>query len=119
MSGASRIPDSPNDQTAGAADPDQETRAVIAIPGHRVSGEEYDVGQLFLEWAWEARFPEEWEGAVRALARTLRGLEGAGLIERRTIRRSGAPTHHGFVLTELGRRALHALSGDWIKETGE
>ena len=66
-------------------------------------------------WAWEAGH-RNWNDAVRTLARTLRGLERIGLIERRTIRRPGAPTHHGFVLTDEGREAVSALSGDWIEE---
>jgi hypothetical protein len=78
--------------------------------------ERYDLEQLFLEWAWSAGFPSGWTQAVRSLARSARGLERAGLIERRTIRRVGHPTHHGFVLTDLGREALVALSGDWISE---
>ena len=57
--------------------------------------------------------------AVCVLARALRGLEEAGLIERRTIRRADGPTHHGFVLTEDGEEALRALSGDWILSRGD
>ncbi len=64
---------------------------------------------------WEAKFPS-WQHAVRALARTLHGLEQNGLIERRRIRRAGRATHHGFVLTAEGHEAVSALSGDWIKE---
>ncbi len=75
----------------------------------------FDLGWLFLCWAWEARF-HSWERGLRALARALRGLEENGLIERRRIRRSGRPTHHGFVLTDEGREAVFALSGEWIKE---
>ena len=74
----------------------------------------YDLGWLFLCWAWESR-SGGWSKAVRALARALRGLEQAGLIERRNIKRAGRPTHHGFVLTDEGREAVTALSGDWIK----
>jgi DNA-binding PadR family transcriptional regulator len=72
--------------------------------------------RLFLEWAWFTRVPGGWQAAVRVLAHTLHGLEGAGLIERRTMRRAGRATHHGFVLTDLGREALDALSGEWIKD---
>jgi hypothetical protein len=64
---------------------------------------------------WESGF-RDWNHAVRALARTFRVLERTGPIERGTVRRSGAPTHHGFVLTDEGRQAMIALSGDWIKE---
>jgi hypothetical protein len=74
----------------------------------------YRLEQLFLEWALGARFPTDWDGAVRSLALTLRGLQATGLIERRTIRRPDHPTHHGFVLTKLGHEALYALSGEWI-----
>jgi hypothetical protein len=78
------------------------------------TGDPYDLERLFLEWAWSTGI-REWQAAVRVLARTLHGLEGAGLIERRTVRRAGRTTHHGLVLTDLGRVALDALSGEWIK----
>lgn len=75
----------------------------------------YDLGRLFLGWAWGSGY-RDWNAGVRALARALRGLAEAGLIERRTIRRVSGPTHHGFVLTDDGQEALRALSGDWITD---
>jgi DNA-binding PadR family transcriptional regulator len=91
------------------------THAVIVTTKAPVL-DRYDVERLFVEWVWNARFRADWDDAVRALARTLRGLEKTRLIERRTIRRTGHPTHHGFVLTDLGREAAKALSGEWIEE---
>lgn len=73
----------------------------------------YDLGWLFLCWSWEAGY-RDWTKGVRALARALCALERIGFIERRTIKRAGRPTHHGFILTDEGREAIRALSGDWI-----
>lgn len=114
-----RKPDSPpskRDPSAAESCPPDDSHVVIIHPNTKRTNDRYAVDQLFTEWAWSARFKDDWDGALRALACTLRGLEGAGLIERRTVRRTGHPTHHGFRLTELGREALDALSGDWIKE---
>jgi hypothetical protein len=97
-------------------DPEDDiTRAIFIGPPRQATGDPYDLSQLFLAWAWGARY-RNWNAAVRVLARALRGLSEAGLIERRTIRRASGETHHGFVLTEDGRDALHALEGDWIKD---
>jgi len=85
-----------------------------APPTANQSGERYDLGWLFLCWAWEAGY-RDWDQGVRALARALRGLQRTGLIERRTIKRAGRANHHGFALTDEGREAVAALSGDWIK----
>ncbi len=74
----------------------------------------YDLGWLFLCWSWHAGY-RDWKDGVHALARALRAFERIGFIERRTIRRQGYPTHHGFVITDHGREAAGALSGDWIK----
>jgi hypothetical protein len=119
-----RIPQNPSPAepapapaNADACSPDHvEMYAVIVTPRTEPSLDRYDLGQLFLEWTWSARFPGGWGASVQVLARTLRGLEQAGLIERRTIRRVGHPTHHGFVLTNLGHEAVNALSGDWMKD---
>jgi len=101
------------------ADDDDLVEAVfIAAPSRATTDgpcDPYDLGWLFLCWAWEAGY-RDWTQGVRALAQALRGLERTGLIERRTIRRAGRRTHHGFVLTEDGREAVTALSGAWIKE---
>ena len=96
-----------------------ETHAIIVGARRERPDERYDVEQMFQEWAWFAQFRDGrdgWDGAVGALARTLRGLEGAGLIERRTIRRPGRRTHHGFTITDLGLDAVKAMSGEWIEE---
>ena len=92
---------------------------VIFIGGPRgtatgVPTQPYDLSWLFLCWAWESGY-RDWTQGVRALARALRGLERTGLIERRSIRSPGRPTHHGFILTEEGRAAVKALSGDWLR----
>ena len=90
---------------------------VVFIPRAKTRPTEpYDLAQLFLEFAWSARCRDGWPGAVRVLARPLRGLKGAGLIECRTLRRSGHPAHYGFVLTPLGSEAVKGLSRDWIEE---
>ena len=78
----------------------------------------WDLSWLFIGWAWYAGH-RDWNRSLRALATTLRGLERCDLIERRRVRRPNAPTHHGFVLTERGRDAVKALSGNWIEEVGE
>ena len=88
-------------------------QAVFIGPPRRITTDPYDMGELFVDWAWWGGY-RDWNDGVRALARALRGLAEAGLIERRTIRRVSGPTHHGFVLTEDGQEALRALSGDWI-----
>jgi hypothetical protein len=79
-------------------------------------GDPYDLSWLFLCWAWEAGY-RDWSQGLRVLARTLRGLERMGFIERRTIRCAGHATHHGFTVTDEGREAVTALSGDWIKRS--
>ena len=66
--------------------------------------------RLFLEWAWATRH-EEWTQAVRTLARTLKGLEGAGLIERERVRGDDGRALHLLRLTPLGSSALTLLSG--------
>jgi hypothetical protein len=91
---------------------------VISTARQSPSSDRYDLGWLFTCWVWESGC-RDWNHAVWALARTLRGLERIGVIERRTVRRAGAPTHHGFVLTDEGRQAVIALSGDWIEESRE
>ena len=69
------------------------------------------LGELFLEWAWGARH-RDWEGGVRTLARTLKGLGGAGLIERQRVRGDDGQPLHLVRLTPLGQQALALLSGD-------
>src|SRR5688572_16413527 len=88
---------------------DADETLVLFVGTRKAVSERYALDGLFLEWAWNGGFAE-WDLAVRTLARTLRGLQTSGLIERRTIRRVGCPTHHGFVVTALGQQALHALS---------
>jgi hypothetical protein len=89
-------------------------RLAFAPPPQTPLPEPFNFEWLFLCWAWEAGY-RGWDPAIRALARTLRGLERVGLIERHTIRRPDRQTHHGFVLTDSGRLALEALAGDWIE----
>ena len=67
------------------------------------------LSHAFLCWAWEAAFPD-WQDAVRALARALRGLERAGLVERHTDRVSGRGPIHGITLTADGRALLALLA---------
>ena len=116
-------PISPNSPTnisrgaPGASSDDVETRAVIYV-GQR-SGERYDLSLLFAEWEWYAGYRALPNASVRVLARVLKRLAGAGLIERRRVRRRGRSTLHLFELTALGREAVEALSGRWIKEDGE
>ena len=69
------------------------------------------LGELFLEWAWATRH-RDWERAMRTLARTLKGLEGAGLIERQRVHGEGGETLHLVRLTALGEFAVALLSGD-------
>ena len=104
-----------------ADDEDQDMVEAIFInrrPEERTDhpSDPYDISWLFLCWAWEAGH-RDWNQGVRALARALRGLERMGFIERRTIRREGHPTHHGFTVTDEGREAVTALSGDWINRS--
>ncbi len=101
----------PDSQSSGAV----WTQAIFYGPRRQPTEDPYDLGRLFLEWAWSTGI-REWQAAVRVLARTLHGLQGTGLIERRTVRRAGHATHHGLVLTDLGRAALDALAGEWIKD---
>jgi hypothetical protein len=103
------------DDGVSVTEDDDLVEAVITTPRQAPTTEAYDLGWLFTCWAWESGY-RDWDRAVRVLARTLRGLERTGLIERRTIRRVGQPTHHGFVLTRGGQEAIVALSGDWIAE---
>lgn len=70
---------------------------------------ERQLENAFLRWAWESGFGR-WENAVRALARTLRGLERTGFIERHVVRRPGARPRHGFTLTEDGVSLLETLT---------
>lgn len=108
----------PDDLNPEPADPelireDDLVEAIFIGPPRQPTADPYDLGELFLGWSWGSGY-RNWNNGVRALARALRGLTEAGLIERRTIRRVSGPTHHGFVLTEDGEKALRALSGDWI-----
>lgn len=89
--------------------------AVFIGSGPLVPADRYDLEELFLTWAWGAHY-RDGKTAVRALARALRGLSEAGLIERRTVRRGSGQTHHGFILTADGVEALQALAGDWIRD---
>ena len=95
------------------SEPGALVQAAITTPGD-AGAVRYDLAWLFTCWAWEAGV-RDWPTALRVLARALRGLERAGLIERRTRRSSGG-VHHGFVLTREGREAVFALSGDWFEE---
>lgn len=92
------------------------TTAILIGPPRPASGDPYDLEQLFLAWAWGAKF-RSWDDAVRVLGRALRGLEETGLIERRTIRRGRGRVHHGFALTADGQEAIEALRGDWIRRS--
>jgi hypothetical protein len=87
------------------------TTIAICVGGKRPKSLGDRLGRLFLEWAWATRH-RDWEAGVRTLARTLRGLEGAGLIERQRVRSDGGETLHMVRLTALGHRALSLLSGD-------
>jgi len=110
----------PDDPISNPLDPDGDDDSVEALfisPAHTRSDrspDPYDLGWLFLCWSWEAGY-RSWNDGLRALVRALRGLEKLGLIERRRIRRVGRHTHHGFVLTDEGRDAVAALSGEWIQ----
>jgi hypothetical protein len=65
---------------------------------------------LFLHIAWESGHPR-WESAVRTVARMLRGLEGAGLIERQRISAADGRAVHLIRVTALGQEALRLLEG--------
>lgn len=108
------VPDDPLDADDVAHANEVFVEMTITTAGGRSASDRYDLSTLFLSWAWQAGY-RDWDEGVKAVARTLRGLERVGFIERRTIRRAGQPTHHGFVLTEEGRQALVAVSGDEIK----
>ena len=69
------------------------------------------LGELFLEWSWFTEH-RDWMKAVRTLARTLAGLEGAGLIERKRVRGGDGHPLHLLRVTELGEHALLLLRGD-------
>ena len=107
--------DSPDECDTNIDDAEDFVEAVFISSRPPASSGGYDLEQLFLAWAWGAGY-RDWDTAVRVLARALRGLSEAGLIERRTIRRRSGQTHHGFVLTADGHEALQALAGDWIRE---
>ena len=118
---------SPDNRSFEAADPelrelipkpielDDHVVAVFIESRRRTATDRYDLEALFVGWAWESGY-RDWNAAVRALARALRGLAAVGLLERRTIRRVAGRTHHGFALTQDGQEALRALSGDWIED---
>jgi hypothetical protein len=90
--------------------PDARTIAiVIPPPSPEPPTVERQLENAFLRWAWEAGY-RRWEDAVRALARTLRGLERTGFIERHVVRRPGARPRHGFTLTEDGVSLLETLT---------
>ncbi len=117
--------DDQSDPAGAEASGDDVDRVEAIFIGRRTptkttgSSDPYDLGWLFLCWCWESGYGS-WEDGLRSLVRALRALEEIGLIERRRIRRDdGRPTHHGFVLTEEGREAVAALSGDWIDDRRE
>ena len=49
---------------------------------------------------------------MQTAARTLNGLEGAGLVERQRVRGDDGRPRHLVRLTPLGQDALSLLSGD-------
>lgn len=102
----------PTDQPLPEADPGADDRTEVWFLRRRdTPPTEHDrLEHLFVCWAWGAQFGS-WENAVRALARTLRGLERTGFIERHTLRHPGEPPRHYVTLTEDGRDLLAALSG--------
>ena len=110
------IPPQESDACDPASPKLEETRVEIRIQGEKTVARPYDLEQLFVEWAWHVSVHRDWDEAVRVLARALRGLERAGLIERRTIRLPGHKPHHAVRLTPLGKEALVALRGDWIDD---
>jgi len=97
----------------GECHPDDTTTVAIFFGAKRTRPKTLGnrLGELFLEWAWATRH-RDWERAVRTLARTLKGLEGGGLIERERVHGEGGETLHLVRVTELGRFALALLSGD-------
>lgn len=117
-------PNDPDDSISNPLDPDGDdhidddsVEALFISRTHARSDrprDPCDLGWLFLAWSWEARY-RNWSNGLRALVHALRGLEEIGLIERRRIRRVGRNNHHGFVLTDEGREAIAALSGEWIQ----
>jgi len=115
-------PNDPDDPISNSLDPDSDdsidddsVEAVFISPSPaNHAADPYDLGWLFVCWSWEAGY-RDWNDGLRALVHALRGLEEIGLIERRRIRRVGGNNHHGLVLTDEGRDAIAALSGDWIE----
>lgn len=93
-----------------AADAADRTVAIFLQRPATPPTEREQLGNAFLRWAWEAQFGS-WKDAVRALARTLRGLERTGFIERHAVRRRGEPPRHYVTLTDDGRDLLATLSG--------
>ena len=104
-----RPPDTYPLEASSTDNDDSETLAILCSRSREQSSAGYDLERLFVEWAWFAGF-RDWDKAVRALAHVLRGLEGAGLIERRAIRRVGRRPLHGLRLTPLGTKAVECLS---------
>ena len=99
----------------GTAAPAQENdQLVVVLPGPRrpypkMLGDR--LGQLFLAWAWNTQH-RDWTRALRTLARSLKGLEGEGLIERQRTRGMDGRVLHLVRVTPLGRSALTLLGGD-------
>lgn len=108
--------DNPKFQTdssvlGGDDGPENGTEAVFLRPRTTPPTLQEVLGHAFLCWAWHAEFGS-WDAAVRAMARTPRGLERAGLIERQTRRSPGEEPIHGFAVTENGQALLALLAGD-------
>ena len=114
---APRINSAPGDVPACRRAGDT-TIAVFAGPRRSQTKSVADrLDRLFLEWAWSTRH-DDWTPAIRTLAQSLRGLEGAGLVVRRRVRGADGRPLHLLDLTPLGRSALLLLSGDEAESTG-
>jgi hypothetical protein len=89
----------------------QTTDAILTPPkGTRPVTLADRLSHLFLHVAWESGHPR-WESAVRTVARMLRGLAGAGLIERQRISAADGRAVHLIRVTALGQEALRLLEG--------
>ena len=106
--------DSTHKQSVGGEDHRDDAQAVAVLFGRedtRPNTLGDRLGKIFFGWLWFTRHAG-WMQGVRTLARTLSGLQGAGLVERQRVRGDDGQILHLIRVTELGASVLALLRGD-------
>lgn len=107
----------PNHHDEPDAGEPEETIAIFIGEGTRTTSERPDSPAILhsrlewclLRWAWGAGY-QDWPEGVRRLARTLRGLVDADLIERGRVVDADGRVRHTVVVTDDGHELLRLLA---------